>query len=198
VEVIEVQQHYRAEPVDLIPKCFRNRIAENASYISILIVLETLSLILFQQTCQSLFGNSAWRVRRLAGASSRLIALVALFVAALLMPFTASATSIRQYENESRTRQSEIVATAIDKIVADVAKVNPDISKAIHNYFYVIPKGQPESPGLIAFAGDLNAAEDAADKGKVDLDKIQIEGLLLGIVKRDVLHKQVAQEPEKK
>jgi hypothetical protein len=189
MEVIEVQQHYRAEPVDLIPKCFKNRIAENASYTSILILLETLSLILFQQTPYS-FRSSPGCIRQVAEASLHVVALVVLFGATLLMPFTASAMSIRQYENESRTRQAEIVATAIDKIVADVGKVNPDVARAIHDYFYVIPKGQPESPGLIAFAGDLNAADDAADKGKVDRDKIQIEGLLLGIVKRDVVSKQ--------
>jgi hypothetical protein len=37
-------------------------------------------------------------------------------------------------------------------------------------------------------------AQRAADQGKADRDKMQIEGILLGVVKRDVISKQ----PEKK
>jgi hypothetical protein len=37
-------------------------------------------------------------------------------------------------------------------------------------------------------------AQRAADQGKADRDKMQIEGILLGVVKRDVISKH----PEKK
>lgn len=113
------------------------------------------------------------------------------FTAALtLLPFQASAMSVRQYESATKQQQADFVANQIDKIVLDAAKVNPVLSKAIHDYFYLIPKGQPESPGLIAFGGALAAVEDSAAQGKLDLDKVQIEGILLGIIKRDVLAKQ--------
>lgn len=105
----------------------------------------------------------------------------------LTMPFQAFALSIKEYEGETKQQQADFVAGEIDKIVADVAKTNPALSKAIHDYFYVIPEGQPESPGLIAFAGALAAVEDSADQGKLDPDKVQIEGILLGIIKRDVV-----------
>ena len=118
--------------------------------------------------------------------------LVTAFLAAvtLLMPFQASALSVRQYESATKQQRAEAVVNAIERIVADVAKVNPSLSKAIHDYFYVTPQGQPAAPGVTAFEGDLAAIEDLADRGKLDLDKVQIEGILLGVIKRDVMQKQ--------
>jgi len=113
-----------------------------------------------------------------------------LAVATLLLPFQASALSVRQYESQSKTQRAETVATAIDKIVADVDRVNPTLSKTIHEYFYVIPQGQPGTPGLIAFGTELVAVENRADQGKLDLDKVQIEGILLDVVKTGVIKKQ--------
>lgn len=115
------------------------------------------------------------------------IALIAVFA---LLPFPAAALSVRQYESKTQEQRVDFLSSAIAKIVADVATVNPALSKSIYDYFHVIPQGHPESPGLIAFAGELLAVENMADKGKVDLDKVQIEGILLDIVKTDVVAKQ--------
>ena len=108
----------------------------------------------------------------------------------LVAPFQAFALSVRAYESESKQQRADFVANEIDKIVTEVTKANPALAKAVHDYFYVVPKGQPESPGLIAFAGALAAVEDSAGQGKLDLDKVQVEGILLGIIKRDVMPKQ--------
>ena len=110
----------------------------------------------------------------------------------LVIPFQAFALSVREYKSETKQQRADFVAAQIDKIVAEVAKTNPALSKTIHDYFYIIPEGQPESPGLIAFAGALAAVEDSAAQGKLDLDKVQIEGILLGIIKRDVMPKPAA------
>ena len=110
-----------------------------------------------------------------------------LAVATMMTPFQASAMSVKQYETETKQQRADFVGNEIDEIIANVAMSNPALSKAIHDYFYVIPEGQPESPGLIAFAGALAAVEDSAGQGKLDLDKVQIEGILLGIIKRDVI-----------
>jgi len=101
--------------------------------------------------------------------------------------FQASAMSVRQYENQTKQQRAEVVANAIDKIIADVSKARPDLAKAIHDYFYVTPAGHTAAPGVNAFEGDLAAVEDSAEKGKLDLDKVQIEGILLGVIKRDVI-----------
>jgi hypothetical protein len=112
-----------------------------------------------------------------------------LAVATLAAPFQANAMSVRQYESEPVKQRAADTGDAIRKLVADVAKVNPALSQAINDYFWVIPPGQPESPGLIAFEGDLVAVDNQAAQGTLDLDKVQIEGLLLGIIKRDVMPK---------
>jgi hypothetical protein len=110
----------------------------------------------------------------------------------LLIPLPSSAMSVRQYESKTKQERAEVVASAIDKIVADVAKADPGLSEAIRKYFYVIPQGQPESPGLLAFGAELVAVEELAAKGKLDLEKVQIEGILLDVVKTDVVPKQKA------
>ena len=179
MEVIEVQQQYKAESRIVIPKCFRKLRAQIVWFGKLLTASETLSLILFQRVRQT--PLSAMFLTIILGA-------------VLATPSTASAMSIREYESKSTHERGEVVATTVDKIIADVARVNPDLSRAIHDYFYIIPKGQPESPGLIAFGGAMIAADEAAGKGKLDRDKVQIEGILLGVVKRDVISKQ----PEKK
>lgn len=111
------------------------------------------------------------------------------FVAAATMvtPFQASAMSVRQYDSEPQEQRVDFLSSAIAKIVSDVAPANPALSKTISDYFHVIPEGQPESPGLIAFAGELAAVESLSGTGKVDLDKVQVEGILLDIIKRDVM-----------
>jgi hypothetical protein len=193
VEVIQVHQQYKAESRIVIPKCFRKVRAQMMRFGKLLAVPETLSLILFQKTPPSPLTAAGRYAGRLFRRPAAIIA-GAILAAILMGPSTAWALSIREYENLSRTERADKAADAIDKIVADVARVNPELSRAIHDYFYIIPKGQPESPGLIAFEGDLLAIERAADQGKADLDKMQIEGILLGVVKRDVVSKQ----PEKK
>jgi hypothetical protein len=115
-------------------------------------------------------------------------------VALLMLTDQASALSVREYKSLTKQQRAESVANAIEKIIADVGKVKPDVAKAIHEYFYEKPADQPAPPGLIAFGGDLLAVEDSADQGKLDLDKVQIEGILLGVIKRDVMPKFRSQE----
>ena len=104
-------------------------------------------------------------------------------------PYQARAMSVRQYESEPIKQRTPEAVHAISKIVDDVAKVNPALSQAINDYFTVIPLGQPAAPGLISFEGGLSAVDNLAAQGKLDLDKVQIEGILLDIVKSDVMPK---------
>jgi hypothetical protein len=115
-------------------------------------------------------------------------------IAMLATPFRANAMSVRQYESETTKQRGADAAKAIDKIIDDVAKVDPALSRAIHDYFYAIPSGKPESPGLTAFEGGLLAVDNLAAQGKLDLDKVQIEGILLDLIKTDVMPKVRPQE----
>ncbi len=121
---------------------------------------------------------------------TRIFLATALFAAATwVMPISAQAMTIRQYESEPTQQRITDVSHAITKIIDDVAKVNPALSKAIDEYFTVIPPGQSAAPGLIAFEGELQAVDNLAAQGKLDPDKAQIEGILLDIVKTDVMPK---------
>jgi hypothetical protein len=111
------------------------------------------------------------------------------------MPMQAQAMSVRQYESESAKQQGIDGGDAIRKIVADVAKVNPALSQAIHDYFYSTPPGQPAPQGLIAFSAGLEAVDNLAVQGKLDRDKVQIEGVLLDLVKTNVMPKFAQNAP---
>ena len=110
-------------------------------------------------------------------------------MAFLATPFQADAMSVRQYESEPIKQRTAEASHAIQKIMDDVAKVNPALSQAIRDYFTIIPPGRPEAPGLIAFEGGLSAVDNLAAQGKLDLDKVQIEGILLDVVKTDIMPK---------
>lgn len=123
------------------------------------------------------------------------LATACLAVAMLATPFRAQAMSVRQYESEPIKQRTAEASNAIQKIIDDVAKVNPALSQAIRDYFTIIPPGQPEAPGLIAFEGGLSAVDNLAAQGKLDLDKVQIEGVILDIVKTDVMPKFATNAP---
>ena len=105
----------------------------------------------------------------------------------VVLPMQAQAMSVRQYESEPIKQRTAEASKAIQKIIDDVAKVNPALSQAIHDYFTVIPPGQSEAPGLISFESGISAVDNLAAQGKLDLDKVQIEGILLDAVKTNVM-----------
>src|SRR5665213_2971546 len=110
-----------------------------------------------------------------------------LTVATLATPFQADAMSVRQYESEPIKQRAAEASNAIQKIIDDVAKVNPALAQAIHDYF--TPSDHSTAQGLIDFEGGLSAVDNLAAQGKLDLDKVQIEGILLDVVKTDIMPK---------
>jgi hypothetical protein len=80
----------------------------------------------------------------------------------LLAAGAAQAMSVRQYESESSKQKGPDAANAVFKIIDDVAKVNPALAKAIHDYFVVVPPGQSEPPGVTGFEGALTAVDNLA------------------------------------
>lgn len=116
-----------------------------------------------------------------------LLAMTFLAVATLTLALPASALSFKQFDSETRTQQADFLVKAVDKIVADVARVKPGLSQTIQTYFSVAPTGQVLPPGMIAFGVDSLEVQKQGLDGKLDLDKVQIEGMLLGIIKRDLM-----------
>lgn len=137
----------------------------------------------------------AWKNETSLSAGTGRRVKAALDVAVLfLMAFPASALSVNDFERQSRNQQTDYALKAVDKIVTDVARADPALSRAIHDYFETTPSGQKQPPGLMAFAASLGAVEELAGKGKFDLDKVQIEGILLDVIKTNLMNKP----PDKK
>jgi hypothetical protein len=118
--------------------------------------------------------------------SSCLIAAFLIAIASLI-PREASAISVRDYDRLTDDEQSGVLVKLIDEIITEVATVDSALAHRIHDYFYVRPKGERFARGLVHFHGALWAVEDLGKEGKLDLTKVQIKGILLDIIKRDLM-----------
>lgn len=80
--------------------------------------------------------------------------------------------------------QSEYVVSYLEKMTYDIGKVNPALAKRIKDYFVVKQPGKPASEGIEKFGVELTALDGQAKKGKADLSDIQVESILVWIVKQ--------------
>jgi hypothetical protein len=110
-----------------------------------------------------------------------------LAVACLVAPLSASAMSVNEYDSKPAAQRADFLSTTVDKIISDVATVNPALSKAISDYFTIVPPGQPVSLGVTAFEATLTSIENDGKAGKIDLNKAQIEDILTSIIQTNVL-----------
>ena len=95
----------------------------------------------------------------------------------------AGATSIADYNRMSPHDGSELVAGFIDKMTTDIREKNPDLAVQIRNWFSVTPKGKELPGGFERLVVELLALDGLAKDGKADLSKIQIESVIVYIVK---------------
>jgi len=64
-----------------------------------------------------------------------------------------------------------------------VRRNNPQLAQNIHDYFFTKPAGKPFAEGLENLSLELAALDSVAKDGKADLPKIQIEGVIVKVVK---------------
>lgn len=107
----------------------------------------------------------------------------ALLTLLLLAGSPAFALSVKDYEAKSSRDKITVLADFVDKMTGDLRASNPQLSKNIHDYFFVTPAGEKFAEGLFNLEAELSALDRAAKEGKVDLSKIQIEGVILKVVK---------------
>lgn len=111
-----------------------------------------------------------------------------LVVAGLLTPWQqALAMSVNEYDNKPADERADFLSKTVDKIIADVATVNPALSQAISDYFSITPHGQSLPIGFTAFEATLSAIEKDGQAGKIDLNKAQIEDILTSIIQTNIL-----------
>jgi len=96
---------------------------------------------------------------------------------------TAQAMSLKDFNAKPDKEQAVYVGDFIDKMTTDLRAKNPQLAIDIRNWFAVKPVGKPLSEGMERLGVELGALEILAHDGKVDLSKIQVEGVIVKVVK---------------
>ena len=71
----------------------------------------------------------------------------------------------------------------IDKMTTDLRPKNPEMAQQIRAWFARKQDGKPVSEGFEKFLVETIALQELAKEGKADLSKIQVEGVVVKIVK---------------
>ena len=96
---------------------------------------------------------------------------------------TAQAMSLKDFNTKPTHDQSVYVVDFIEKMTADLGAKNPQLGQDIRDWFSRKREGKPFSEGLERLYTELGALEIMAHDGKVDLTKIQVEGVIVKVVK---------------
>ena len=105
-----------------------------------------------------------------------------LFLAFFVL-MTAQAMSLKDFNTKPTHDQSVYVVDFIEKMTADLGVKNPKLGQDIRDWFSRKQEGKPFSEGLERLYVELGALEILAHDGKVDLTKIQVEGVIVKVVK---------------
>jgi|CZKX01.1.fsa_nt_gi hypothetical protein len=111
----------------------------------------------------------------------RTIAVAGLLALALIVP--AQAMSVKAFEAKPASEQGPIVTDFIEKMTADIGKTDPKLMQDIRDWFSRKRDGWPTSEGLEKLSAELIALDEVAKEGKADLTRIQIEGVIVKVVK---------------
>ena len=109
--------------------------------------------------------------------------LAAILATAILASVPARALAVKDFEAKPTAEQSAIITGFVDKMTGDIGHDNPQLARDIHDYFFTKQAGQPFAEGIEKVAVELAALDIAAKDGKADLSKIQIEGVIVKVVK---------------
>ena len=115
------------------------------------------------------FGLS-WRMRFL------------LAFALCLIPMQAM--SLKDFNAQPGKEQAAYVSTFIDRMTTDLRAKNPELAAHIRDWFAVKQPGKPLSEGMERLGVELGALDLQAKDGKADLSKIQLESVIVYLVKQ--------------
>ncbi len=105
-------------------------------------------------------------------------------IAVILLAVSAQAISLKDFNAKPDKEQSAYVATFIDKMTTDIRAKNEPLAIDIRNWFAVKAEGKPLSEGMERLFVELAALDIQAKEGKVDLSKIQLESVIVWVVKQ--------------
>jgi hypothetical protein len=97
---------------------------------------------------------------------------------------TIQATTLKDFNAKTKSEQSACVADFIDKMTTDLRARNEPLAIEIRNWFAVKAEGKPLSEGMEKLMIELAAVEIQAKDGRADLSKIQLESVIMWVVKQ--------------
>ncbi len=109
-----------------------------------------------------------------------LLAIIVLAISAC----SAQATTLKDFNAKTDKEQSACVADFVDKMTTDMRTKNEKLATDIRNWFAVKQAGKPTSEGMERLYVELTALQIQARDGKVDLSKIQLESVIVWVVKQ--------------
>lgn len=116
--------------------------------------------------------------------ASKICAVGAILGSILFVTALASAKSGQDFEAMAPADQSAYVITFLEKMTSDLGQTNPQLAQDIKDYFVRKQPGKPFSEGLEKVSVELFALDNMAKQGKADLSKIQIESIVVYVVKQ--------------
>ena len=106
------------------------------------------------------------------------------FLIALFFLIRLQAMSLKDFNAQPSADQSAYVANFIDKMASDLGAKNPQLAAGIRDYFSRPQEGRKLSEGIVRLYGELGALEIRAKDGKADLSQIQLESIIVWVVKQ--------------
>ena len=116
--------------------------------------------------------------------SARMIAAAVLAACLLLMPLTAAAKTVKDFEALPVAAQSEYVVSFLEKMTYDIRQDNPKLAQDIKDYFVRKQPGKAFSEGIEKVEVELAVVDSLAKEGKADLSKIHVESIIVYVVKK--------------
>ena len=106
------------------------------------------------------------------------------FLLAFLALIPIQAMSLKDFNARPAADRSAYVADFIDKMTTDLRAKNPELAQSIRTWFAVKSEGKTSSEGMERLNIELAAVEIQANDGKADLSKVQLESVIVWVVKQ--------------
>ena len=106
------------------------------------------------------------------------------FLLAFLALIPIQAMSLKDFNARPAADRSAYVADFIDKMTTDLRAKNPELAQSIRTWFAEKPAGKTLSEGMERLNVELGAVEIQAKDGKADLSKVQLESVIVWVVKQ--------------
>jgi len=106
------------------------------------------------------------------------------FLLAFLALIPLQAMSLKDFDAKAPADRSAYVADFIDKMTTDLRAKSPELAQSIRSWFADKAAGKTLSEGMERLNVELAVVEIQAQQGRADLSKIQLESVIVYLVKQ--------------